>query len=270
MNYDKYYILCRNLYKSDDENVNINDFYNKPVNTLPIDYFDLSYKEAVNSLSEKVKKDFDMLVDSENDNVMIKHNNIWKFEDELRILSDNIVPYLEEKKFGCHLYVDKVYIYRTLKIDERLSSYEWHYDNNPHEIVKTLIYLNDVSLENSPFEYLEGPSGQGVLGNCTRKGTNCWYPAPNNSIVGHMMEELKTKGFKSKKIVGDKGTTTSFLNNTIHRANPIMSGYRDVANIRVKPTIKRPPVHISKSFTTSYEYSGVVNRDPEISWKSLI
>ena len=55
------------------------------------------------------------------------------------------VPFLEEKRFGCNLYVDKIYIYRTLRLKKRESSYLWHYDNNPSEIVKNIIYLNEVT-----------------------------------------------------------------------------------------------------------------------------
>ena len=178
---------------------------------------------------------------------------------------------MEENRYGCHLYVDKIYIYRTLKLESRVSSYEWHYDNNPDEIVKTLIYLNDVNEKNSPYEFLKNTvSDQGILGQCTRKGTECWYPAPNNSRVGHLIEGLEKQGCVPQKVVGPMGTAVSFINNSVHRANPIIEGYRDVINIRVKPTMQPAPEYTNPMYTTSYEHSGVVNQNPVPAWKSKI
>jgi hypothetical protein len=233
---------------------------------LPIDSFGGTYIKLIDALSDKVKSDFDVNIDCDDDGIMMKHNNIWKFHEELLGLSNMIVPYLEENRYGCHLYVDKIYIYRTLKLENRASSYEWHYDNNPDEIVKTLIYLNDVTEDNSPYEYLQSPDGCGVLGQCTRKGTETWYPAPNNSRVGHLIEGLSKEGYIPKKVVGRKATAISFINNSIHRANPILEGYRDVINIRVKPTLQKAPVYTNPMFTTSYEFTGVVNRNPAPAW----
>jgi hypothetical protein len=61
---------------------------------------------------------------------------------------------------------------------------------------------------------------------------------------------------------------TSFLNNVIHRANPVIEGYRDVINIRVKPTLVKPPRYIDKEWTTSFETSGTVDKDPRKDWRS--
>ena len=151
-----------------------------------------------------------------------------------------------------------------MKTKDRQSSYLWHHDNNPNEIVKNLIYLSDVTLDNSPFEYLRNKEGFGDLGYCTRRGTKMWQPAPNGSR--HSLDEINHKvnnlGFQKAKVVGPLGTMISFNNNAIHRANPIISGTRDVVNIRVKPTNKETKEYISPKWTTSYESSGAVNPNP--------
>jgi len=266
MNYDEYFKLCRQAYDKKTPNALIENFYKSPVNVLPTDSFPQEYHDSIETLANKVSHDFDNEIECSNDNIMMKHENIWKFHNELLNLSNILVPYLEENKYGCHLYVDKIYIYRTLKLENRVSSYEWHYDNNPDEIVKTLIYLNDVTKKNSPFEYLQSPEGEGILGLCTRKGTDTWYPPPNNSRVGHLIEGLTEKGFVPTQVEGEKATAISFINNSIHRANPILEGYRDVVNIRVKPTLQKAPEYANPMFTTSYEIPGVVNRNPALAW----
>ena len=91
--------------------------------------------------------------------------------------------------------------------------------------------------------------------------------APNGGRLEKEVENLiKNKNYKTQKVVGDKYTTSVFLNNAIHRANPIKKGYRDVMSLLVMPTIKKPLYFVSKKWTTSYEISVPVNPNPEISW----
>ena len=123
MNYDDYYELCKKAYNKTIDRSVLSDFYSNPVRLLPIESFGEEYMNLIDVLSSKVKDDFDANIDCDNDNIMMKHNNIWKFHEELLNISDIIVPYLEENRYGCHLYVDKIYIYRTLKLDNRVSSY---------------------------------------------------------------------------------------------------------------------------------------------------
>lgn len=268
MNYDTYYQICKETYAGTiNDFSSVEKFYEDPVRVFPENMLGSEYTQAVDSLSIGVKADFDSFVDCNDDGIMVKHTNMWKYREQICQLSDIITPYLEENRFGCHLYVDKIYIYRTLAIKERKSSYEWHYDNNPHEIVKNLIYLTDVTEDNSPYEYLATSDSIGTLGYCTRRGTEMWYPAPNNSRVGHLLNEFKAHGYSPKTVVGNKGTMISFMNNAIHRVNPIRSGYRDVINIRVKPTAAPAPEYANEGWTTGFEVPGVVNKNPELAWK---
>ena len=166
--------------------------------------------------------------------------------------------------------MDKIYIYRTKKLDKLESSYLWHYDNNPAEIVKNIIYLNDVTLLNSPFEYLVSPKGKPLLISPSRRGTKMWLPPPNNSRLTKEVEKWIQKGCRPVKVEGKMGLTYSFSNDSVHRVNPIIEGYRDVINIRVKPTLFKAPRYFDKKWTTGFEKSGVVNQNPEHAWKKLV
>ena len=261
MNYTEYFIKCRQ--NSNIKDTNLDTFYLDPVTRIPTENFGDSYKDAVRSISNQVKVDLD---NEPQEGIMINHNDPWKFKEQMTTICNHIVPFLEQNKFGCHLYVDKVYIYRTCKCD-RSSSYLWHYDNNPKEVVKNIIYLTDVDENNSPFEYLTTPDGNGVIAQPTRfgPGPGEWTPAPNNSRIDEAtMRELQSKGFSSKRVIGSTGTAYAFSNDAIHRANPVVSGYRDVINIRVKPTINSVDKYIDQQHTTSFEVSGAVNPDPEV------
>ena len=106
-----------------------------------------------------------------------------------------------------------------------------------------------------------------MLGKCTRKGTKFWENAINDSRVDKFVKENLKKGTHfSRKVTGKFASGCSFNNNAIHRANPVIKGYRDAINIRVKPTLKKTPIYISPNWTTSFESHGSVPRDPEISW----
>jgi len=259
MNYKEYFKICREKYK--DNSPPLQEFYNKPVRIFPDRIFDLRYYEIVNILSEKIKTEFDA---SSQTGIMIECEDMWKYEREIGEISKYLVPHLEKTMYGCNLLIDKVYIYRTMKVDKRTSSYLWHYDNNPSEIVKNIIYLNDVNKDNSPFEYLSDKDGNGIIAQPTRTGPKNWVRAPNNSrITLEQLFKLNKAGYKGRKILGKQGTALSFNNDTIHRANPIKKGYRDVLNIRVKPTLQKKEKYIDKRWTSGYEKTGVVSPYPD-------
>jgi len=264
MNYTEYFSKCRDVYQGEQRD-SVSEFYSNPVKRIPIETFSKSYMESVRDVSSKVKSYFD---DHPTDDIITYYPNFLDFESQIETMCGDLVPWLEENTYGCNLFVDKIYIYRTSEISKRKSSYIWHYDNNPIEIVKNIIYLNDVDLQNSPFEYLMSNEGRGVLFPATRKGPNEWGSAPNNSRVDDLVSDMVSNGtHRPFKVLGPIGTTYSFNNDAAHRVNPVESGYRDVINIRVKPTTTKPPKYVSEMWTTDNRVSGVVNPDPEKDWE---
>ena len=275
MNYSEYYEKCKKKYSIETGQPRVKqkelEFYSNPVRQYNF-CSNKSYEKIINNIANQVLLDFKTLNDSSNDGIMIKHENIWKLQSEIDELCDIFVPILEQEMYFCNLYVDKIYIYRTVPMNERKSSYIWHYDNNPLEIVKTVFYLSDVnSDENSPYEYCVNNEGHGILCQPSRTGPKHWLPAPNNSRVDHIVKSLsETNKTISKKVLGKKGTSCTFNNNAIHRANPVLKNFRDVINIRVKPTLNPAPKYADKRWTTGFEKSGVVNPDPTLAWTSIV
>ena len=274
MNYKEYFDLCRGEWFADripywakgkppikitgTRIPNVNNFYNDPARLVPTDSFGEDYEASVWSDAVKV---FAYFSRNKKEGNMLQYPDIWSLEQELETICSYLVPHLEETMYGCHLYVDKVYVYRTTRC-ERDSSYIWHYDNNPDVIVKNIIYLNDVTHDNSPFEYLSKPDGRGYMFKAFRVGPDKWQNAPNGSRVNKEVESLISQGHRGTKVTGGQGTAFTFNNNTAHRANPIIEGYRDVINIRVKPTKKKIDF-LNKKYTSSFEKKGTVDPDPE-------
>ena len=150
MNYKQYFLKCRESYAQSSKPT-LAQFYDNPVILIPDKILTDEYHKTVAEVAKEIKKEFDL---APTRGTMKECGDLWKYHEYLSSLANFIVPFLEEERYGCNLYVDKVYIYRTLKVEKRVSSYLWHYDNNPLEIVKNIIYLNDVTDKNSPFEFM--------------------------------------------------------------------------------------------------------------------
>lgn len=98
---------------------------------------------------------------------------------------------------------------------EHWSSELWHYDNHDCNNFKIIIYLNNVTLENGPFEYKESIE---------------YHPYAGN-------RELYTRlGLKDigKKVVGNCGTTIIFKEQISHKGNYARTGYRDIISFRLR------------------------------------
>ena len=146
----------------------------------------------------------------------------------------------------------------------------WHHDNNPNEILKNCIYLNEVNDNNSPFEYLVDKDEKPHLIKSTREGKEHWVKKPDTRLDSEVSRLVTKHGYSTKKVFGGRGLVTSFLNNVVHRANPVIKGYRDVINIRVKPTLVKPPEYINNLWTTSFETSGTVDMNPKKDWRTNV
>ena len=181
------------------------------------------------------------------------------------VLADEIVPVLEKNLYGCHLFVDKVYCYRNHYFTERSASWLWHWDNNPDEVVKIIVYLTDVDDDCGPFEYVVGANGKPLLKKSTRSGYNNWKKPPNGSRIPEKdVEHEIRRGGKTVRVTGKAGTVVAFNNNVWHRANiPAEGKHRDIITFRVRPTAKPVSKYVHPKWTTTSDVSGAVPKDPE-------
>jgi len=182
--------------------------------------------------------------------------------DGLHDLAGQVVPMLERELYGCNVFVDKIYVYRNNFAKERKSSWIWHYDNNPREVFKTMIYLTDVDEQHAPFEHMQNADGDGLMATPTRHGATCWTKPPNNSRIDEgSIKVFKEHGCKANSVLGPKGTATVFNVNCIHPANLPKAGYRDVVILRTRPTTKQLQ-HIRRKYTSGFEIGGVCPKIP--------
>jgi hypothetical protein len=110
---------------------------------------------------------------------------------------------------------------------DRIASQRWHRDYNDFRIVKVFLYLNDVTDESGPFEYLKGSHGGGryqrVLANKFRKGIDRGYCADDE------LAELDVKLRAEHQVCSGKAGTLIFADtHGFHRGGKAIEGYRDV------------------------------------------
>jgi hypothetical protein len=111
------------------------------------------------------------------------------------------------------------------------TSYGWHLDDNPLQLLKLFIYLNDVKEINGAFRAFDYADSKKLF----QKGFIS-NSAENRAKSQPMVDELLNSGNISINILeGKKGTLLCFDNNLIHKGTLPVKGYRDVIQVEVYP-----------------------------------
>lgn len=111
------------------------------------------------------------------------------------------------------------------------DSFGFHTDDNPREIYKIFLYLNDTFESNGAFRTFDYK----ITKNLIKEGFRSYGVSERNSsqrlISGALIHELNV-------IEGEAGTILMFDNNLIHKATVPKKGYRDIFQIEIYPSTK--------------------------------
>lgn len=176
--------------------------------------------------------------------------------DGLRELSDPLLAELERHVYGCHLVVDKLYVYRSPVCRQApRASWLWHFDNHPREMLKVMVYLTDVTEGTAPFEYLEAEPGRALLGSPIA-------PLHNDSRVpAEAIERHIRNGARRRAVTGPAGTVLIFDDNVVHRATLAETGHRDVVVFQIRPATFNAMPRLDARWTGTFGDLDF-NRDP--------
>ena len=276
LTYAEHYEKCKQASQYGAPKLNLYDFdYNvvRPDSPSSEDLIKLpdNYMDIVNEAKNKYK---DLMKDISNLNIprdpMIDFAiRLQKIHDcpEFEKLAQLIIPQLEENLFGCPVVMEALYAYKNLyrEAPER-ASWIWHYDNNPKEIIKVMIYLSDVVEESGAFEIICDKKGEAVKMQTHKIDYKNWNGAPNNSrITEAQLRAFANEGYNPFKILGKKGTIAVFDNNIAHRASIPRPGHtRDAMVFMIRPWITSEKTYINKNHCRSWTGTSIFMNPEEI------
>lgn len=112
------------------------------------------------------------------------------------------------------------------------SAFGFHLDDNPKQLLKIFIYLNDTHERNGAFRAFDYSETQNLI----RKGfISC---SPELRVRSQKLIDQKTIEEKLKVLEGKKGTVLIFDNNLIHKGTLPIEGYRDTICVEIYPSHK--------------------------------
>ena len=167
--------------------------------------------EKIKIISDELKSDFRIF-------------GIEKISKNFEKLINKKVNYYIKKNFNysfnnCFLMANKL----SYKPNNLGSGQGWHRDSEPKDQFKFMIYLDDVSFENGPFQYIRNThSPLSFLKFFYQKKIKLHHYRFNQQEINNIIDsEHVCKTFDCKK-----GTAIFFNSRGIHRGQPISKGFR--------------------------------------------
>lgn len=115
------------------------------------------------------------------------------------------------------------------------SSFTWHIDDNPRQLMKIFIYFNDVYESNGAFRAFTYPVSKSLL----EAGFKSWTEKLRVESQPMIEEYYAAHPDDLKVLEGEAGTVLMFDNNLVHRGTPPREGFRQLAQIEIYPSMTK-------------------------------
>jgi len=240
--------------------------------------FDDKYFKTVSQIKDKLDHYYQDSKFTFREGLAIGLRDVFLLETELSFIIENYFrKYLETQVFGCYIHCDNIKIYKTPKQSTPpKSSWVWHFDNNPREQIKVMIYFNDVKKDSGSFRYLEKDNG-GVKITSSQQDYKYWYNGKRHkfealgihwtgqrNLENVVSNLIKAKNCKIVDVVGKAGTAILFDNNILHKGTIPSQGFRYAATLQLKPIHLCPEKIFNKKITGNGWRHTTFNMDPAI------
>ncbi|MEO5921080.1 MAG: hypothetical protein ABIQ01_08050 [Pseudolysinimonas sp.] len=113
------------------------------------------------------------------------------------------------------------------------SSFAWHIDDNPRQLMKIFIYFNDVAESNGAFRAFTYPVSKSML----EAGFKSWTEKLRVENQKMVDDYLAAHPADLKVLEGTAGTVLMFDNNLVHKGTPPREGFRHLAQIEIYPSM---------------------------------
>lgn len=139
-----------------------------------------------------------------------------------------------EAFFGSHFQPYWISIQKTCPgPTSSASSFGWHIDDNPKEMIKVFVYLNDVSESNGAFRAFPWKITKKLLKDGFRSNSEMVRMANHEKINKYLEDNPDSL----LVLEGPKGTVLGFDNNLVHKGTAPRQGYRLAIQIPVIPSL---------------------------------
>lgn len=239
----------------------VDTLYDFTYKTFLPEFFGPDYLSLINQakcdLVEKVKNEENIFTPpsgfSQEVQPILRLKDPWNLSSIERIAQET-VPYLEQHIYGCPAYIFGCYVYQThtaIQSRQSIGSLMWHYDNHPKEVIKIMVYLNDVDEDTAPFEIIRNKETKQALKMETHRISHKSWKKTASRCSEPFIRDQVENGYEKYKILGSPGTVCIFDNNIVHRANPAKKRPRNVVVFMAKPigVSRKPDNYISKEHT---------------------
>jgi hypothetical protein len=115
------------------------------------------------------------------------------------------------------------------------SSFAWHIDDNPRQLMKIFIYFNDVFESNGAFRAFTYPVSKSLL----EAGFKSWSEKLRTENQGMINDYYAAHPDELKVLEGKAGTVLMFDNNLVHKGTPPREGFRHLAQIEIYPSMTK-------------------------------
>ena len=265
LKYREYYEEC--LGSSVDK---IENLYNFDYRVVQSSCFGQEYKQLISEanadLNQKLKDNDNIFTPpgkSQESQPLVRLKNPWDLNN-IEKIAEYVVSNAEQKIFSCPAYVHGCYVYQTRPGNfskNSVGSLLWHIDNHPKEVIKAMVYLNDVDGTTAPLEILSAGSNNSSLKIKTKRVDYTRWSSSAFRFTEEFVGEKTDKGYQPYSITGPSGTVCYFDNNVLHRANKAKTKKRNAIVFMMKPIKHRLETYISRNHTgTNYHVD--VFKDP--------
>ena len=223
----RYHNDCKRAYTGNTQNEIAIQIKNNGLGTLGC--FECS------KLSQQVSDEFNKIDSTRLPTKQLPRENCGQFSKEIFSILTQASPIIES-------YYQSYFQPYWILIEENFpgivsadTSFGWHFDDNPKELMKIFLYFNDVTETNGAFRAFALNHSKKIL----REGFISYSEEErlkNQSLVN---DYHKKNPNGLVVLEGKAGALLMFDNNLVHKGTPPIEGYRQLAQIEIYPSLKK-------------------------------
>jgi hypothetical protein len=183
-------------------------------------------------LSQKIERAF-IDLDSRELSAYLPRESTGGFAPDIFTVLQSVSPIVEEF-YGSHFQPYWISLQQNHPgTASATSSFGWHIDDNPRQLMKIFIYFNDVYESNGAFRAFTQPVSRQLL----QDGFMSWSEKLRRDNQSMIDDYVRENPSDLQVLEGQAGTVLMFDNNLVHKGTPPRVGYRQLAQIEIYPSM---------------------------------